>query len=471
MERLILDGYVQTKSAKEIKKSRIGVGFEKLDREVFDPEKAYDKMGELGIKWVRIQSGWARTEKEKGVYDFSWLDDIVDNLLKRGMWPWMNLVYGNPLYDEKAKEIFGAVGVPPIYNEEDKAGWLQYVKALAKHFQGRVIWYEIWNEPDLKWSWNQDHDATGYGNFAVETAKALREANPEAKIVGGVFSFAHEEYEFIDEALATGMGEAVDAVSFHMYETDERKIFHFVNAIGADVRCYNPKAAIIQGESGAQSRSDGNGALRGGSWTKLKQAKQLLRHTVALLSTDVLFTSYFSCVDMIEGLKGKVSDKASYQDYGYFGVLGAQFDEDGHSIGTYEPKPSYYALQNLAALLSDEVTPVELPIKRECLESRRNLGRDCEDFSVIQLGFAKPNGSVALAYWNATNLMTTTCESTISFTCVGIPGEIRLIDSMTGKIYRLPETMVEWLGGHRWRLKNLPLLDYPLFLTIGDFNE
>lgn len=50
---------------------------------------------------MRIQSGWQRTEQEKGIYDFAWLDDIVDNLLKRGLKPWMCLCYGNELYDER----------------------------------------------------------------------------------------------------------------------------------------------------------------------------------------------------------------------------------------------------------------------------------------------------------------------------------------------------------------------------------
>ena len=93
MERLIKIGKVKTKKASEIKSSRIGIGFEKLDRDIFNPENAYDKLADIGVKWVRIQSGWARTEKEKGVYDFKWIDSVVDNLLDRGLIKWINLCY------------------------------------------------------------------------------------------------------------------------------------------------------------------------------------------------------------------------------------------------------------------------------------------------------------------------------------------------------------------------------------------
>ena len=97
MDRLIPVGKIAPKSALEVKSSQLGIGFEKLDRNVFDPEKAYDKVAALGVKWVRLQSGWQRTEREKGIYDFAWLDDIVDNLIRRGMVPWICLCYGNDL--------------------------------------------------------------------------------------------------------------------------------------------------------------------------------------------------------------------------------------------------------------------------------------------------------------------------------------------------------------------------------------
>ena len=41
MERLIKVGKITPKKSIDITKSKIGLGFEKLDREVFDPEKAY----------------------------------------------------------------------------------------------------------------------------------------------------------------------------------------------------------------------------------------------------------------------------------------------------------------------------------------------------------------------------------------------------------------------------------------------
>ena len=65
MDRLKQVGTVKPRHSRTIGHSKIGLGFEKLDRDVFDPEKAYDRVAEVGVKWIRIQSGWARTERER----------------------------------------------------------------------------------------------------------------------------------------------------------------------------------------------------------------------------------------------------------------------------------------------------------------------------------------------------------------------------------------------------------------------
>ena len=146
MDRLIKIGQVKPKRSVDIKKSKIGIGFEKLDRYAFDPEKAYPFLAQTGVKWARIQSGWMRTEQEKGVYDFAWIDDIVNKLIAIGIEPWINLSYGNPLYTPWAAEFYGAVGCPPIETEAERQGWHNYVAALTAHFAGRVRYYEVWND-------------------------------------------------------------------------------------------------------------------------------------------------------------------------------------------------------------------------------------------------------------------------------------------------------------------------------------
>ena len=474
MERLKRIGALTSLCSQDIAESRIGIGFEKLDRAVFDPEKAYDKVAAAGAKWARIQSGWARSEREEGVYDFAWLDSIVDNLLSRGIRPWMCLCYGNPVYTEAARGSFGAVGYTPVSTERETIAWLAYVRATVSHFKGRVSYYEIWNEPDCFYAWrhtandektHEQHlkNAVEYGEFAIKTSKAIKETYPEARVIG--FAFGHtEDLEWADLALSTGLYKHIDYASFHCYSPDENKRRERAVGFKRLLESYNPDIGLIQGETGAQSRSEGRGAMAGFAWTPEKQRKALLRGLVTDLALGVEFTSYFSTMDMIEAHSGRIGDRASYLDYGYFGIIGCEFDEEGIASGNYYEKPSYFAYSALVSLLHG-ARPSSIPYKRISLESRRVNGFDCTDESVVIDGFELEDGRRALVYWNSVDLLTTTYEGTISLEICEKLDTVRLIDLKDGGIYAIPEEMCEEIDGGI-RLKNLPLTDSPLAIFI-----
>ena len=469
MERLIKIGNVAPKASKDIKKSRIGLGFEKLDRNVFDPEKAYPFVAQSGVKWARLQSGWQRTEKEKGVYDFAWLDSIVDNFLEVGVEPWICLCYGNGLYTPAANEHFGAVGCPPIHTEEERTAWDNYVKALVTHYKGKVHYYEVWNEPDGEWGWKHGPNPQELGQFNIDTARACKEADPTCEVIG-MCTCRNNRFDFLEQLAETGMCEHVDALSYHCYKIHD---FQFAEAFKVydDIRKhYNPKLKIIQGESGTQSRSDGNGALRRAAWTPLKQAKFLLRHLITDLSCGVEFTSYFSCMDMIEALNGKVGDVNSYLDYGYFGVIGADFDENGRSTGDYSPKPSFRALQTLSSIMCEDYWVGSRFFDGATQYSWRMWGQEEAIVDMTIHTFRKPNGARGVFYWKPSNILTETFEGTTSITYVEniVSDDVKLVDMLTGDIYRLPDTMIKREDG--WiTLVNIPVTDSPLLLTFGDF--
>lgn len=461
-------GDVSAVNASQVGKTPFGIGFEKLDRGVFDPEKAYDKVAAIGVKWIRLQSGWARTEKQENIYDFAWLDSIVDNLLLRGLLPWMCLCYGNGLYDQTAAKYFGAVGCPPVKTPGQKQAWHNYVVATTQHFKGRITWFEIWNEPDGEWCWKTGVNGTEYGEFVKATAAAILEGNPEAKVIAG--SFCSSKIEWLDDMLKTGAAQVMDALSYHSYSIDEvAGAGNRINALRALCHAYNPNIKLIQGETGAQSRPDGAGALRNAAWTPEKQAKCLARLMLAHLFQNVEFTSYFSCMDMIEALNGLVGDKKTYLDYGYFGVLGADFDEDGVATGDYRPKPSYRTLQVLAAIFREQFSLCELPVVFMQLESSLYMRQDDTETGLICRGFRKPNGSSAFVYWKPSDLLTTTYEASISLKIARQSDEYRLVNLLDGSIYKIPDKLQSKLSPGCVQFNNLPLRDYPLLLTFGDF--
>ena len=189
------------------------------------------------------------------------------------------------------------------------------------------------------------------------------------------------------------------------------------------------------------------------------------------IGSGVEFSSYFSCMDMIEALHGKPGDVSSYLDYGYFGVLGADFDEEGHSTGEYTPKMSFKALQNLCSVLCNDYDQVNFPVESVVLHSDRVWGDDMNFDEARRYSFRKPNGSLGMFYWKSSHILTDTYDGTVS---IQIPNywlkdtKVRLANMLTGEIYEIPESMIK-VEKLYTKFVNIPITDYPLLLTIGDF--
>jgi hypothetical protein len=453
---------LQPKSSDQIIASPLGIGFETLDRDCFDPERCYDIVAASGVKWIRIQSGWTKTEKERGIYDFTWLDSIVDNLLSRGLIPWLDIGYGNKLYTPECDHPTG-VGFAPVYSEEARQGWKNYITALISQYQTRLTYYEIWNEPDGGYYW-KPNGPNGHelGAFTAETARIIRSVQPEAVIFGGVLAggFRVRGLEFLEKALEAGMGKEIDYVTYHRYTpVPEDGSGTCTRAAQALLAMESRPIGIIQGETGAPSRDDGFGAMSQMAWTEEKQARYLLRQMVADVGSGVYFTSYFTTVDIPDypGRNGGAP-------YAYFGVLHGD---------DYTPKASYYALQNLCAILDESAQLTELPVLLHTLANADAKGRQSGDDPAVvayrQYGFSKTNGSAAFFYWNPVPLLTSQYEGSVSLWVARLSANCRLIDPLTGIIYEIPEKCFSQKSDSQYVLEYMPLLDYPLLITFGDF--
>ena len=270
--------------------------------------------------------------------------------------------------------------------------------------------------------------------------------------------------------MQTGMFRYVDSITYNEYTADETQIFERVSALKAVCAKYG-NLGLIQGENGCPSSGEGAGALNTGAFTPQKQAKLILRRQIVDMLCGVEFSSVFTAVDMIEALHGTVGDKSSYLDYGFFGLLAAGFDENGYSVGEYEPKPSYYAFRNLCAVFGKDVVLSEVPVLFFPAMSPLLFAPDEDRKNLISAGFYnRRNGTSAFVYWKPTQLLSTSFEGTVSFQASGFTDAV-LTDLLTGSICRIPEEMREDLGNGVTLFKHIPVKDYPLVLSQENFLE
>ena len=446
-------GKIAAKSSKAITASPLGVGFETLDRKLFDPEPTYEPLGKLGVKWARVQTGWCRCEKTKGKYDFAWLDDVVNSLLKVGIQPWFNLSYGNKLYFPDAVNEF-AVGWTPIHTETTRQAWARYVRALAERFRDRVMHWEIWNEPNTTYFWKPEKPSpASYMDLVKLTAPEIRRSIPKAVLIGG--SVAGAEYSYFQGCMESGMGEYIDRVSIHPYRLiPEANYADEVKRMRDLFKRYKPSLDLWQGECGCPSTDDGIGALAQYPWNESRQARWLLRRILNDLRLKMEHISWYDTADQTNySVASTGAPEPGRGDHLNFGLL---------RVPGYTRKPSYFAYQNLCALFDSqtETADATMEFSGKFADSEPAISSE----KIEQAAFVRV-GCPLVAYWYPANVMKDMQPQAVNVTLT-VKNDMTLrkpvlVNPLNGEVSKLEGKH----AGSQWTFTSLLLADYPMLIT------
>jgi hypothetical protein len=186
-------------------------------------ERDLDMIAAAGLKFVRMDFHWAGIETGRGGYDWSAYDTLMNNLEQRGLRAMLTLDYSNPLYESEVTSTNPITHKPhktiaSPQHPESVAAFAQWAGEAARHFRGRRVIWEIWNEPNIQF-WSPRPDAGQYTRLALATCNAIRKADPEATLVGPASSGF--PWEFIETLFKAGALEFLDAVSVHPYRSYE----------------------------------------------------------------------------------------------------------------------------------------------------------------------------------------------------------------------------------------------------------
>ncbi len=373
---------------------RLCLGMECLDRFLWELPPAIEPISKLGIGTVRLQSGWARTEKEKGVYDWSAMDSEVDSLLAVGIRPWICLCYGDPIYypGDPAKSVrnphpemsffdpailaASGLGLMPLDSEEVLAGWLRYVEALVKRYRGKIRRYEVWNEPDVKAFFPAaDRWLEDYAELLRVTSPVIRAADPDASVIA-----CTAQYRRFALLLDSGMADYADEYSFHAYSSLPEQQDDTVRTALRTIRDSRaPELKLLRGEAGCPSRNAVTGALSTMTTSDIIQAKWITRHITADLADPALsMTSYFHAYEFLHFTR--------HHHY-YYGILRQD----------YSRKPSFCTLQFIAHLMDATSEPApDLSMRIiACLDGSHKV----DELLRCRTKAFRRNGSPVFAYW------------------------------------------------------------------------
>ncbi|HEY0514907.1 MAG TPA: beta-galactosidase [Thermoanaerobaculia bacterium] len=171
-----------------------------------------DRVKAAGIGWVRIDFVWAAVEPQKGRYDWRGYDALAAAARARGIQIYATLAY-TPAWATDGPEL---TGVPR--NPDD---WRRICFRAAKRYRGRIVYWGLWNEPNLKQFWSGSRDQ--YIDVILKTgADAIHSGNPAAKVGGPdlahLVSNGAVWYDWLRTSLMVA-GDRLDFIAHHLYDS------------------------------------------------------------------------------------------------------------------------------------------------------------------------------------------------------------------------------------------------------------
>lgn len=433
--KLPLAGQIQPRESSLDAPSIWSVGCETMDRDYAHFEKFKQYVGQTGIGYARLQSGWAKTEQVKGKYEFEWLDAHVDGLIEEGVHPWICLCYGNPVYSEHGHDLNAKL----FADGATMDAWLKYVKAVVKRYKGKVTMYEVWNEPDGN---IDSYDL--YANLFARTAKVIRKTDPDAKIAA--FGICSPERPYIRKALKKiaemDAIKYMDYLTYHAYWPIPENIQESVAGLKKDVAEYSASIRLLQGETGCPGQLEYGHAMCNNEWTEYSQAKWDLRNMLQHWGMDVPY-SVFTMVDL---------------NYGWmmqsYGLLRNNLYGDVQYM-----RPKFHAVQNVTSIFTPDLKP------DGSITAESSCGRRIQCF-----GISKDGKNVGCMLWFSDHKPSDSLER--EATAITLKGlrvaskDLVYVDMLSGGVYIIPELGRTHgaIGTDSISFGELPLWDSPVLL-------
>ena len=419
-------GRLAVRGAKDVKSSKWSVGCECMDRDYADWNAFKHLLEPLGAKHGRLLSGWAKTEQEKGVYDFAWLDPQVREMTAMGVKPWICLSYGNPVW---GSDFRLGMRVKQVTDDPEAfEAWLRYVAACVERYKDVVDEWEIWNEPF--------HQGPEYAEMFYRTAKTIRAIQPDAKCFCTAIAFP-KDYKCVLEKLKRE--NALDLglyFIYHPYDPNPDTSYgRTAEPLRKLVKSYSPAFDVMQGETGCPSQLEFAHAMHSIEWTEYAQAKWNLRRAIGDAARSIP-SSVFTMIDlqytfMLQSF-GLVRSN-TLKEYVY-------------------RRPSYFAMQNIYALFDDDTLPQKhLVVKIG--------GRD------VSCNLFNRGGRSLRAYWFCDRMP----DAGLSFSRVNleIPEVVEnpvWVEMITGRVFEIPEGSIA-KGADGLTLKDVPMWDSPVVIA------
>ena len=175
----------------------------------------WPKVGFGGIRLWDAGTNWTQLNPSRGAYDWSRLDQWLDLAQSRGV----DILYtfgitpswaaSNP---QQACPYHAGACSPPA----DPRDWDEFVRAIVVHANGRIKYWELWNEPNLTEYWSGDIQTLA--RMSQRAYTIIKSIDPNAVVLMPAPTASPSNFTaWLMMYFAAGGGASADIVSFHGY--------------------------------------------------------------------------------------------------------------------------------------------------------------------------------------------------------------------------------------------------------------
>ena len=141
-------------------------------------DRSLQMIADGGFGYVRQVFGWYEIEPRRGQFDWAKYDRIVAGADRYGLQVIARLEKP-PAWARPAGADLTLDGPPDQLQD-----YADFVAAVVARYQGRVTFFQLWNEPNLRGEWGgRPIDPRGYVDLLEAGYRAAKRANPDAVIL------------------------------------------------------------------------------------------------------------------------------------------------------------------------------------------------------------------------------------------------------------------------------------------------
>ena len=206
---------VQTTNAK------VGVHTRLTDEvETWKIQKTLEMVRQMGAPWAVEYFPWGYIEDQKGQFDWTHPDAVIEHAQQQGIKIVARLGYVPTWARPKDS-------VTSYLDQAHYADFGDFVAAFAQRYKGRVYGIIIWNEPNTNFEWGERPvDPVAYTALLKVAYARAKEQDPDLKVLAGALApnlappgatDTMNDLEYLDKLYAAGAKDYFDLLAAHAY--------------------------------------------------------------------------------------------------------------------------------------------------------------------------------------------------------------------------------------------------------------